>query len=182
MHSKAMALAVSAFALSGSGALAAAFNITDMDLGDPIVAAGPVIDGDPVASISFQNQTDTEIVISGTVSASANTEDALEALRYGFSLTENDESVDNALVKPFSENVGGGFSSDGVTNSLRAGVGETFFLVFRDSFDLADDQIVSTFTATPAPIPLPAAAWLLIGGLASLGALKRRDAKGASVA
>ncbi len=29
-------------------------------------------------------------------------------------------------------------------------------------------------TATPAPVPLPAAAWLLIGGMAGLGAMARR--------
>ncbi|HKE97130.1 MAG TPA: VPLPA-CTERM sorting domain-containing protein, partial [Povalibacter sp.] len=38
------------------------------------------------------------------------------------------------------------------------------------------DEGPSLYVLTPAPVPLPAAAWLLMSGLAGLGAIGRRRA------
>jgi hypothetical protein len=60
----------------------------------------------------------------------------------------------------------------------RLAEGDTVF----PTFALVDGSIVAreidTFTG-PAPIPLPAAGWLLIGGIAAFGAMKRRGKKAA---
>jgi predicted extracellular nuclease len=45
---------------------------------------------------------------------------------------------------------------------------------YASSFGDVANPGTSSFAETPAPVPLPAAAWLLISGIGALGAMKRR--------
>jgi hypothetical protein len=57
-------------------------------------------------------------------------------------------------------------------NALRAG-GDSA-LSFGEAFiDIKVSEIISQPPSNPAPIPLPAAGWLLLAGLGGLGALRR---------
>ena len=58
--------------------------------------------------------------------------------------------------------------SDALTLPLTAAGVDGFFT------DYADRTVATIATLTPAPIPLPAAGWMLLAGLGALGALRRR--------
>lgn len=160
---------VAAVAIAGASS-ASAVPITGFDT---LVDNGPLIDSVEIGSVPFTNETGVPIFISGTVAASADSIPTLQALRYGFTAIEDDDSVDLALDDD-TFSIDGGASGSGAIERFRAAVDQTFFLVFRDGADADLGDIATTYEVTPAPVPLPAAGWLLLAGLGGLGLLRRR--------
>lgn len=138
---------------------------------------GPDINGVDIDSVPFTNASGMPLRLSGTVSASAGAVEALETLRFGFSFIEDDASVNIELEEPFDLNPNGdGGSGSGVLTDVSLPVGDTVYLVFRDSQPKANptDILNTSYQVDVAPIPLPAGAWLLLSSGGMLWLTKRR--------
>jgi choice-of-anchor C domain-containing protein len=84
-----------------------------------------------------------------------------EAADYTYDVTGNTRSAMNWIYDSFT------FNADGTSEVLR------FASTISGAYGPALDNV--SISEVTAPIPLPAAAWLLGGALAGLGALRRRS-------
>ncbi len=73
--------------------------------------------------------------------------------------------------------------SNTLTNTIALIVGHTYDLVFTVTHNPSPKAgvVISSFTVTPSPVPVPPAAILLLSGLVGIGALGRKRAGKVSV-
>lgn len=152
--------------------------VTIMSPSGNFTADGPDINGTSIGSVPFTNMSGVGVTLSGTVSASAGTLDALDTLRFGFSFVEDDDTVSLELEEPFDANPNGnGGSGSGILETIKVAVGETAYLVFRDATPTINqgDLLSTDYQVDVAPVPLPAGAWLLLSGGGMVWLMKRRQ-------